>query len=64
MVLNDNQKKAVSGIMADLGKLIFISFVIGKFVSEVKMPNWLFVTSIIATFILLIYAVVILKKIN
>ena len=64
MKLNDNQKKAVSGIIADLGKLIFISFVIGKFVSVVKVPDWLFVTSIFVSFIFLISAVIILKKNN
>jgi len=62
MKLNSDQKKTISSILADLGKLIFFSFVIGRFVSEVKVPDYLFIIGIAGTFFLLILSIIVLKE--
>jgi len=60
MKLNVNQKKTISEIMADLGKLIFLSFVIGRFISADNIENWHFIAGITLTLIFLISSILIL----
>ena len=62
MKLNVNQKKTVSVILADFAKLIFLSIVIGKFVSEVGISAWIFIIGVVSMFILLYYSIIILKE--
>jgi len=62
MKLNSEQKKTLSVILADLGKLVFLSYVIGRFVSPQYVHLWLFITGIIVTLIFLISSIFILKE--
>ncbi len=62
MKLNVNQKKTISGVFADLGKLIFLSVIIGKFVSDVKISQGHLITWISGMLILFILSILIQKN--
>lgn len=64
MKLYKDQKKTISGIFADLGKLIFLSIVVGKFISTEIIPSWLFITGILIMFILFTNSIMILKELD
>ena len=61
MKINADQKKTTSAILADLGKLIFFSFVIGRFVSTEFVHLSHFIIGIVLTLIFLISSIMILK---